>query len=254
MRDLWKTVALGFAVLLAEATALAQTDEIQVYDAEINSPGQFSLQLHNNYTPIGRQSPGFPGGIVPNHTLNGVPEWAYGIVDWLELGAYTPVYSWTGNGRVLIDGAKLRAEFVVPHASERSFFYGVNFELSFNAHYWEPTRNTGEIRPIIGARIGPVDLITNPILDTSFQGLGSLNFAPASRVAYNLSGSWAVAVEHYADFGRLSHFEPPAQQYQALFAVIDYKDEPVGVEFGIGHGFTAASDPLILKLILSHSF
>jgi len=128
-RDLWKTVALAFAILLAEATALAQTDEIQVYDAEINDPGQFSLQLHNNYTPIGRQSPNFPGGIVPNHTLNGVPEWAYGIVDWLELGAYAPVYSWTGNGRVLIDGAKLRAEFVVPHAAERSFFYGVNFEL-----------------------------------------------------------------------------------------------------------------------------
>jgi hypothetical protein len=92
-RDLWKTVALAFAILLAEATALAQTDEIQVYDAEINDPGQFSLQLHNNYTPIGRQSPNFPGGIVPNHTLNGVPEWAYGIVDWLELGRmrrYTP--------------------------------------------------------------------------------------------------------------------------------------------------------------------
>jgi hypothetical protein len=73
----------------------------------------------------------FLGGIVPNHTLNGVPEWAYGVVDWLELGAYAPVYSWTGDGRVLIDGAKLRAEFVVPHAAERNFFYGINFELSF---------------------------------------------------------------------------------------------------------------------------
>src|ERR1700726_1513349 len=80
-------------------------------------------------------NPNFPGGIVPNHTFNGVPEWAYGIVDWLELGAYAPVYSWTGNGRVLIDGAKLRAEFVVPHAAERSFFYGINFELGFNARY-----------------------------------------------------------------------------------------------------------------------
>jgi hypothetical protein len=154
----------------------------------------------------------------------------------------------------LIDGAKLRAEFVVPHAAERAFFYGVNFELSFNAHYWEPTRNSGEIRPIIGGRIGPIDLITNPIVDTSFQGLGSLDFAPASRVAYNLSESWAVAVEHYADFGPLRHLAPPSQQYQALFAVIDYRGEPLSVEFGIGHGFTSASDPLILKLILSHGF
>jgi hypothetical protein len=253
-RRLWNLAAAGMGILLAGTAAHAQTDEIQVYDAEINNPGVFSLQSHNNYTPIGRKSPTFLGGIVPNHTLNGVPEWAYGVVDWLELGAYAPVYSWTGDGRVLIDGAKLRAEFVVPHAAERNFFYGINFELSFNARYWEPTRNTGEIRPIIGGRIGPVDLITNPILDTSFQGLGSLDFAPASRVAYNFSESWAVAVEHYADFGPLRHFAPPTQQYQALFAVIDFKGEPVSVEFGIGHGFTAASDPLILKLILSHDF
>ena len=143
-----------------------------------------------------------------------------------ELGAYLPVYSWTGNWRVLIDGAKLPAEIVVPHAVERNFFFGVNLELSFNARYWESTSNSGELRPIIGGRIGPVDLITNPILDTSFRGLGSLDFAPASRIAYNFSPSWAVAVEHYADFDRVSHFEPPTRQYQTLFAVVDYRGEP----------------------------
>jgi hypothetical protein len=45
--------------------------------------------LHNNYTPIGRKQPDFEGGITPNHTLNGVPEWAYGVTDWLELGLYS---------------------------------------------------------------------------------------------------------------------------------------------------------------------
>jgi hypothetical protein len=100
------------------------------------------------------------------------------VTDWLELGAYVPLYSLTGSGRFRINGAKLRAEFVVPHAQDRSFFYGVNFELSFNARHWERTRNSGDIRPIIGGRIGPVDLIVNPILDTSFQGLGALDFCP----------------------------------------------------------------------------
>jgi hypothetical protein len=247
-------VAAGGITWLLLASAYAETDEIQVYDATINEPGQFSIELHNNYTPIGRKQPDFAGGIVPNHTLNGVPEWAYGVTDWLELGAYLPLYSWTGSGRFLIDGAKLRAEFVVPHAQERSFLYGINFEVSFNADYWEPTRYAGEIRPIIGVRFGPVDLIANPILDTSFQGLGSLVFAPAARVAYNLSEDWAVALEHYADYGHLSQVEPPSRQQQALFAVVDYKSRPVSVEFGIGHGFTAASDALVLKMILSHEF
>jgi hypothetical protein len=86
----WNLAAATIAALLAGTAAHAQTDEIQVYDAEINNPGEFSLQLHNNYTPIGRKFPDFPGGIVPNHTLNGVPEWAYGVVDWLELG-YAPI-------------------------------------------------------------------------------------------------------------------------------------------------------------------
>lgn len=247
-------VAIGAVTPLPATTADAQTDEIQVYDAEINNPGVFSLQLHNNYTPIGRKQPDFAGGIAPNHTFNGVPEWALGVTEWLELGAYAPVYSRTGDGRFLVDGAKLRAEFVVPHAAERSFFYGVNFEFGFNARYWEPTRTSGEIRPIIGGRIGPVDLILNPILDTSFQGLGSLTFAPASRVAYNFSENWAAALEHYADYGRVSHFEPLGRQQQLLFAVVDHKSDPLSVEFGIGHGFTAASDPLVLKLILSHDF
>jgi hypothetical protein len=247
-------LAAGAITLLPAATADAQTDEIQVYDAEINNPGVFSLQLHNNYTAIGRKQPGFEGGIAPNHTLNGVPEWALGVTEWLELGAYAPVYSRTGDGRFLVDGAKLRAEFVVPHAAERSFFYGVNLELGFNARYWEPTRTSGEIRPIIGGRLGPVDLIVNPILDTSFQGLGSLTFAPASRIAYNFSETWAAALEHYADYGRLNNFEPLGRQQQLLLAVVDYKGPPLSVEFGIGHGFTAASDPLVLKLILSRDF
>jgi len=76
----------ALAGLTGGPAARAQTDEIQVYDATINEPGQFSVELHNNYTPIGRTQPDFPGGVVPNHALNGVPEWAYGVTDRLELG------------------------------------------------------------------------------------------------------------------------------------------------------------------------
>lgn len=240
--------------LLAATAAYAQTDEIQVYTGDINAPGEFSVTLHNNYTPIGRKEPAFPGAIVPNHALNGVPEYAYGVSDWLELGMYLPLYSVTGGGRFLIDGGKLRALFAVPHAGERSFFYAVNFELSYNARHWASERIDAEIRPIIGTRFGPVDLIFNPIVDVPFTGIGGLDFAPAERLAYNFSKDWAVAIEHYADYGGFRHFEPADRQEQMLFAVADYNGQPVNVEFGIGHGFTAASDTLVLKLILTRSF
>src|SRR6516162_8181240 len=126
-------IASGAALvvcLVLLAPACAQTDEIQVYTGEINKPGEFSITVHNNYTPIGPTRPAFMGGIVPNHSLNGVPEYALGVTPWLELDAYLPLYTITGDERALIDGAKVRALFVSPNAAERSFWYGVNFELS----------------------------------------------------------------------------------------------------------------------------
>jgi hypothetical protein len=246
--------ALAFWLLLPSA-GRAQVDEIQVYTGEIDKPGQFSITLHDNYTAIGPTQPAFPGGIVPNHSLNGVPEYALGITPWLELGAYLPIYTLTGGGRPLIDGGKLRALFVLPDAAERAFWYGVNFELGYNARHWEQARYAAEVRPILGWRFGPVDLLLNPIIDLPFHGgPGAASFAPAERVAYNLSQTWALAVEHYSDYGRLVNFEPAAGQYHALYGVIDYNRDPLSIEFGIGHGFTAVSEPLILKLILTRTF
>jgi hypothetical protein len=246
--------ALAASLCGAAAAARAQTDEIQVYNGEINKPGQFSVTWHNNYTPIGRKEPAFPGAIVPEHALNGVPEYAYGVNDWLELGAYLPLYSLTRDGRLLINGGKLRALVAVPNAGERSVFYAVNVELSYNARHWATTHIDAEIRPIIGTRLGPVDLIFNPIIDIPFTGIGALDFAPAERIAYNFTEHWAVALEHYADYGAVRHFETVNRQEQALFAVVDYSGSPVDVEFGVGHGFTAASDSLVVKLMLTKSF
>jgi len=245
----------GGAILSATPSPVrAQTDEIQVYTGEVNKPGQFSVTLHNNYAVIGRREPEFPGAVVPEHSLNGVPEFAYGVTDWFEVGAYLPLYSVTRDGRFLLDGGKLRALFAVPDAAERSFFYGVNFELSYNARHWATSRYAAEVRPIVGWRFGQVDVILNPIVDFPFDGIGALAFTPAERVAYNFSKTWAIAAEHYQDYGRFAHFERANQQDQTVFAVVDYSGEAADVEFGIGHGFTAASDDLILKLILSRSF
>jgi len=103
-------------------------------------------------------------------------------------------------------------------------------------------------------RFGPVDLIFNPIIDNSWNGVGSLDFAPAVRLDYNFSEAWAVALEHYADYGQFRDLAGLRDQQQMLFAVVDYSGEPVDVEAGIGHGFTAGSDGLVLKLMLTKSF
>jgi hypothetical protein len=234
--------------------ASAQTDEIQVYDAEITPVGRWNLTWHNNFTPQGRTAPDFPGGIVPNHALNGVPEWAYGVTDWFEAGAYVPIYSHTATGQLLFEGVKLRTLFVVPHAAERKLFYGVNFEYSYNRPTWDTHRFSGEIRAIVGTHLGPWDLIVNPVVDTDYDGFRNFTFQPESRIAFNVSAKVALAAEYYADFGPVSGFAPAAEQGQALFAVIDVGNSSHGIEFGVGHGLTAATDKTVVKLMLQQDF
>jgi len=185
---------LAIAAVAAPVMAVAQTDEIQVYDAEIAEKGKFNLMLHNNFTPNGQKEAAFPGGIIPDRALVGVSEWAWGVTDWFEQGLYLPLYSYSRHEGLSANGFKLRWLFVKPHAEDHTFFYGVNFEFSVNGKKWDTRRITSEIRPIVGWHLHPVDIIVNPILDTSYTGgFKSLDFAPAVRVAYNLSPKWTVA-------------------------------------------------------------
>jgi hypothetical protein len=222
-----------------------------VYDASIAPVGTFNLTWHNNYAPSGARSAAFDGGVVPNHALNGVTEWAYGVTSWFEAGLYFPLYSVTSSGAVTFNGAKLRALFVVPDAPSRQFFYGVNFEFSHNTRHWNPKPFTAEMRPIIGWRTGRVELIVNPILDYTSQGVAGLSFAPATRLAYRVSDVWSVAAEEYDDFGPLRRFAPTAQQSHQLFAVLDHPVGKTEIEAGVGFGLTRGSDGLVLKLIVA---
>jgi hypothetical protein len=249
---LWRGLATLLIVNSAGVCAVrAQTDEIQVYNAEIAAPGVFNLTLHDNYTPNGRSTAEFPGAIVPRHTLNGVPEWAYGVTNWFEAGLYLPLYTLSGDGSLSYDGFKIRTLFVAPDAANRKFFYGVNFEFSWNTAHWDQRRNTQEIRPILGWHLGALEVIVNPILDNSYTGLSRLDFAPATRVAYKFNKTWAVGAEEYDDFGQLRGFNSASRQQHQLFGVFDYKGRRWSIVGGAGVGFTSSTDRVVLKLILS---
>lgn len=249
MREL---AAIAVALVAAPAAVFAQTDEIQVYDGAIADRGVFNLTWHNNFTPDGLKTPAFPGGLANNHTLNGVTEWAYGVTEWFEAGLYLPLYSISPERGPAINGGKIRLLFTVPKADDRKFFYAANFEFSYNSKHWDDRRYTSEIRPIIGWHLHPVDIIVNPILDNSYHGgFKSLDFAPAERVAYNFKSDWALAIEEYADYGRLRQIEPANDQYHMVYGVVDRKTKFADIEFGVGVGLTSATDKITLKLMLA---
>lgn len=232
--------------------ARAQTDEIQVYDASIADPGVVNLTWHNNYTPDGITKPAFPGAVISDKSWNGVTEWAYGVTPWMEFGLYLPLYSVWKDHDASFNGAKLRFLFVRPHADQRTFFYGVNFEFSFNESQWDPREYTSEIRPILGLHLHQWDLIVNPILDNSYAGgFKSLDFAPSTRIAYHLDPNWALAVEEYDDMGELRSFYPGDEQFHQMWGVFDHYAKWADVEAGIGFGLTPGSDKVTLKLMFS---
>jgi hypothetical protein len=227
-------------------------DEIQVYNAGIAAPGQFTIQQHLNYVGAGVTTPPFPGGLVSNHSINGTPEFAYGVTDWWEVGLYLPFA--IQDHQFLSDSFKLRTLFVSPNAEQRSFFYGVNFEFSNTTPKFSQTRFALEIRPIVGIRNADYEFIVNPIVDVGFGKYGEADFAPAARVARKLGPDLFVGLEYYADFGQIGNFAKLADQQHTLFAVTDFKLGVFDVDFGIGYGMTPASDRFVVKTILGYAF
>jgi hypothetical protein len=248
-----------FHVLLAGAAFSALSDgpakavdEIQVYNAGIAAPGQFTIQQHLNYVAQGLKDPPFPGGLVSNGSLNGTPEFAYGITDWWEVGLYLPFA--VQDRQFLSNSFKLRTLFVSPNAEQRDFFYGVNFEFSNETPKFAQTRFAMEIRPIIGVRNADWEFIVNPIVDIGFGKYGQADFAPAARVARKLGPDLFVGLEYYADFGQIGNFASPADQQHTLFAVTDFKLGVFDVNFGVGYGLTPASDRWVIKTIVGYAF
>ena len=249
MRRLLGALAL---VCATAGAASAQTDEIQVYDGGLAEPGVFNLTLHTNFIESGLKGQPFPGGVAADKSLNGVPEWAVGVTRWMELGLYLPVYSRDNTMGFGIDGFKPRVLLAVPDADHRRFVYGLNFEFSINAKRWDQKRYTSEFRPIVGWHFDKWDVIVDPIVDTAYDGVKNLDFAPSTKITYKKSDRLGLAMEEYADYGPLKGFYAAADQSHTLYGVVDYAvGHGLDLEAGLGFGLTHATDHMTWKLILS---
>ena len=148
-------------------------------------------------------------------------------------------------------GVKLRTLFAVPNGDDRRFVYGANFEFSYNAKRWDTRRFTSEIRPIIGWHLSRVDVIFNPIFDTSFNGLKKLEFVPSTRIAYNTF--LRVGGGRRGVRGLRPREGFPFPRRTGTPALLGSRPDRKAVRFRGGHRRRphGGSDKLTLKLILS---
>ncbi len=247
------------ALALAPGLACAAlSDEIQVYDDDINAPREFGLELHANITPKGRSVADYSGEVVPNHGTRLTPEFSYGLTRAWEAGLYLPT-SFDSAGRGSLAGLKLRLKWLPIHGDDGAggWFAGANGELSRLARKYSESRDSFELRTIVGYRADAWLVAVNPVFGWDLSpGLrsGTPDFSLGVKATRNVAEKLAVGAEYYSEMGTTSHILPLARQSNTLYAVVDTVFKSIGINFGIGRGLTGSADRWTVKAIFAIPF
>lgn len=237
------------------ATAGAAPEEIQVYMDEMNKPGEFGLDVHNNYVVSGSRDADHIRGLVPRHTFRVTPEFSYGLNKYFELGAYI-LSARDAGGQTKIDGEKIRVKFIAPKAEENPFFYGANLEIGRVDHRLDENPWNGELKGIFGYKGSRWTAAMNANVDFKISGPAA---SPTSleidtKLAYKTNGGYQLGLESYNALGPFRQLGALGQQSQTLYAVVDTSIHGWDINFGIGRGYAAASDRWVLKAIIGVPF
>jgi len=212
--------------------------EIQVYEDDVNKPGQLGLEVHTNFTFSGRKTPDYAGEIPPHHIGRLTLEPALGVTDFLELGAYIQFYT-SPDKRFDFAGLKLRTKWVVPERWRWPLMLGLNVELGKVSRAVEQDGWANEFRPIIGWKNDHFLASFNPIFGYALTGDEAFepDFEPAGKLAWNTQRGFALGVEYFACLAHLtSGFHPLKEQEHVIYAIFDLA-EPAGSETDDGWEF-----------------
>jgi hypothetical protein len=226
--------------------------EIQVYGAELVDPGATMFELHSNFTFQGSKKTD-DGSFPTEHQLHETVEITHGFNDWFELGFYIFTSADTHVGYQWV-GDHIRPRVAIPKDWKWPVGLSLSMEFGYQRAAYSPDTFTLEIRPIVDKTIGKWYLGFNPTFDRSFHGPGvdgGLNFSPNVKVGYDVTRQVNVGFEYYGAVGPLNSFDPVHDQQQQLFVVTDLNLSPKWeFNFGVGVGVTAATDHLMVKMIL----
>lgn len=249
-------VRLGLTLLILAGLpwrAWSQANyEIQVYGADTVPAQNLMVELHSNFTATGEKET--LDGVYPtNHQEHETLELTEGLNDWAEVGFYVFTSEQDGHGVQWV-GDHIRPRIRVPESWDWPVGVSLSTEVGFQRAAYSTDTWTWEIRPIIDKAIGRWYFALNPALERTLHGPDvnqGWGFAPSFKVGYDFTRVVSGGIEYYADYGRIGGFAPERDQQQQIFAVTDLNVSPVWeINFGVGIGFTAATDHLIFKAIL----
>ena len=71
-----------------------------------------------------------------------------------------------------------------------------------------------------------------------------------TKLSYKVWADYALGFEAYNDLGTLNDLGHLSQQSETLYGVVDAEFKSFDLNFGVGRGFTPASDRWIFKAIV----
>ena len=240
------------ALVALPAGALAAPEEIQVYMDEMNHPGQFGLDLHNNYVVAGDEGPDYPGAQASLHTYRLTPEFSYGLDESFELGAYLPLLTVTGHDGVRAQGVKARIKYLSPGSRAGVRWWGVNLEIGRVDHALDTNPWNAELKAIAGGRSDKWLLAANFNFDAVVSGPqhGPVSLDVDTKLSYTVTPNLQLGLESYNGLGAASHPGPLSGEDQSLYLAADTRISRWEVNVGIGRGYGASRDGWIVKAII----
>ncbi len=261
---LTKVALAAIGVGLPQAAWAIDRHEVQVYEDDLNDPGQFAFELHSNYAIGGRKTPEYPGELAPRGVARFTLEPAYGLSENVELGAYLQM-AVGPDAQARWAGAKVRVKLRAPQKRwNLPVFLGLNIEIGAVPKAVEQEGWANEFRPYVGWRNQWLLLAFNPIFGYALSGKDAFkpDLEPAGKVSVDTQHGVAVGVEYYAGIGPIgSTLLPIAQQEHLLMGVLDLA-VPEGsalsaweVNVAVGKSLTQAlGEDWLVKTIIGRSF
>ena len=255
--DFKKTITFGLLCVFFGLAHASLQDEIQVYTDDINTPGEWGVELHVNTTPKGISQPTYSGEIMNHHGVRLTPEISYGLTKTLEAGLYIPLVRGS-DGKLYAAGGKVRLKWLPLQAAESGgFFGGINVELSQVKPQFSQSAKSVEMRNILGWKNGQWLVAVNPIFGWDVSPgytHHSPEFTLATKVSRSVTDSVALGFEYYNGRGRINDILASSLQDKTVFLVMDYEGKPFNFNFGLGKGITSVSDTWTIKGIVDVPF
>lgn len=255
----YRTLAAALLVSLLASPAHAELkDAFQVHTDKISDAGQFGMDLQFNTTLRGRDTPDYPGEVVPHHGRRFTTGFAYGLATNWEAGLTLPVNREAG-GNTQLAGVKLSLKWLAlnPGEAEAGWFLGANAELARLKHRFSESRSCAELLLMAGWRNADWMLAVNPKFGWPLSdGLrsGTADFSIAAKLARRVVPDVSVGVELFSDLGTTRRILPTREQGHVLFTTIDAHVSGWDLNFGVGRGLTKSADDLTLKAMVGVPF